>query len=62
MTYYYIKPYVEPEKHCLNMFGATEVFEEMQQTFYTLALLAESSDDVNPAFADALEQMTIYYD
>ena len=58
MVYYYLKPYENPEYHVLHMFGATEVFEEMQQTFYTLSLLAEN----NPAFEKALEQMTIYYD
>ena len=57
MIYFYIKPYEEPEKHSLHMFGCTEVFEEMQQTFYTLQLLSETQ----PAFEAALEQMTIMY-
>lgn len=58
MVYYYLKPYENPEDHVLHMFGVTESFEEMQQTFYSLTLLAENS----PAFEKALEQMTIYYD
>ena len=57
MTYFYLKPYTEPEKYVLHMFACTEVFEEMQKTFYTLSVLAEN----DPHFSSALEEMTITY-
>ncbi len=58
MTYFYLKPYEEPENRVLHIFACTEVFEEMQQTFHSLILLAKTQ----PAFEAALEKMTISYD
>jgi len=57
MTYFYIKPYTEPENNVLHIFACSEVFEEMQKTFYTLSVLAEN----DAHFSAALEEMTLSY-
>ena len=58
VIYFYLKPYSDPENHTLHMFGCTPVFEEMLQTFSSLSLMAQ----MNPAFDEALEKMTIHFD
>lgn len=58
MIYYYLKPYSEPENHVLHVFGCTPAFSEMEQVFFTMALLAEES----PVFREALDNMTLQYE
>ena len=58
MIYYYLKPYADPEENRLHFFGCTPVFEELEQVFFNLSLMAKN----NEAVANVLENMTLHFD
>ena len=58
MTYFYIKPYAEPENNRLHFFGCTSVFEELEMVFSNIYIMAQQSEGI----AKALEGMTICYE